>query len=381
MDSQIDFLESLHRFGKNKIDPTAMEDDEREIFRMEIYQGLGEMGLTGLLMPENLGGLEQNFSVYLKCLEKIAYFNVSYAVTLSVSTMVQSIINQAGSVDQKKKYLPPLISGEQIGAFGLTESQSGSDASALKTKATKVEGGYLLNGSKMFITSGGLAETYIVWARTEPLEQSRPGKGISAFILEKGFKGFSFGKKEKKMGWKVSPTTELIFHECFVPDKNVLGTIHEGFKLALSGLDKGRLAIGAISLGLSQRAFDEALQYSFGRKQFQQRIFDFQATQFLFSDLNMEIESSRCLIEKSAQFIDEGKINSRYCSLAKIKASDTAMRVTTDAVQIFGGVGYTAEYPVERLMRDAKALQIVEGTNQIQRSLVAKYLKQEFDPS
>jgi acyl-CoA dehydrogenase len=288
--------------------------------------------------------------------------------------MVQGILSQFGNEQQKKQYLPALATGQEIGAFGLTESSAGSDASSLRTTAKKVDGGYSLNGSKMFITSGSIAKTFIIMARTG----GEGAKGVSAFIVRSDFKGFSVGKKEKKMGWKVSPTTELIFENCFVPKENLLATEGMGFKIAMAALDRGRITIGSIAVGLSERALEESLKYSLERKQFKQEIFNFQGLQFMMADMATEIEASRLLVNESAKLFDEGKNNQKLACMAKLKATDTAMKVTTDGVQIFGGVGYTSEYPMERFMRDAKVLQIVEGSNQIQRLVIARNLQKEI---
>ncbi|HLT21863.1 MAG TPA: acyl-CoA dehydrogenase family protein, partial [Bacteriovoracaceae bacterium] len=219
------------------------------------------------------------------------------------------------------------------------------------------------------------ASTYIVMART-----GGPGaKGVSAFIVRDGMEGFSYGKAEKKMGWKTSPTRELVFENCFVPDENLLLEEGKGFNVAMGGLDRGRVAIGSIAVGCAQRALDEAVRYALGRQQFNQSIFDFQGLQFMLADMALEVEASRLLVQQAALSLDDGKPNSKLCSMAKLKATDTAMKVTTDAVQILGGVGYTSEYPVERFMRDAKVLQIVEGTNQIQKVVIARHLRKEYE--
>jgi len=325
-------------------------------------------------LPEQYGGAGLSYQNLCLILEEIAKSSVAYAVTVSVSTMVQSILDLYGNQDQKQKYLPALTAGDEIGAFCLSESHSGSDAAALKTTAKKVEGGYILNGSKMWITSGGIAKTYIVMART-----GVPGaKGISAFILRDGAEGFSYGKKETKMGWKVSPTRELVFDNCFVAEENLLSEEGMGFKIAMSALDRGRITIAAIGVGLAQRALDEAIKYSMERQQFNQPIFEFQGLQWMMADMATEVEASRLLVQRAADLFDAGTPDVKLASMAKMKATDTAMRVTTDAVQIHGGAGYTTEYPVERYMRDAKVLQIVEGTNQIQKIVIARQLKKEF---
>ncbi len=366
-------IEQIKKYCEDKIQPHIEHDDEEGIFKKEIYQGFGSLGLTGLTLPEKFGGADLDYQTFCPILAAIAGYSVSYSVTLSVSVMAQSIINEFGNEEQKQKYLPELTSGSEIAGFALSESHSGSDAAALKTTAKKVDGGYILNGSKMWITSGGIAKTYIVMARTG----EKGAKGISAFIVQDKTQGFSYGKKEKKMGWKVSPTRELLFENCFIPEENLLAQEGKGFNIALAALNRGRVTIGAVALGLADKALETAIKYSLERKQFNQSIFDFQGLQFMMADCATEIEASRYLVREAAKNFDEGKINRKLAAMAKLKATDTAMKVTTDAVQILGGVGYTSEYPTERYMRDAKVLQIVEGTNQIQKVIIGRELKRE----
>ncbi len=379
MSTNLEFLNSiapsLHKFGKEKVEPFNHEDDHNEFFRWELWRGFGELGVTGITTPESYGGAGLGLTELSQVLEVIAQYNVAYSVTISVSSMVQSIIKVFGNDDQRKKYLPALASGEEIGAFALTEAEAGSDAASLKTKATKKNDGYVLTGTKMFISSGGIAKTYIVFARTG----EAGAKGISAFIVRDGTAGFKIGKKEKKMGWKSSPTCELIFDNCFIPKENLLSTEGNGFKIAMSALDRGRVTVGAASLGLAQKALDEAVKYALYRKQFNQSIYEFQGIQFLVAELATEIEAARLLVQKAAGNFDKQTIDSKIASMAKMKATDVAMRVTTEAVQIMGGVGYTAEFPLERYMRDAKVTQIVEGTNQIQKIIIAKQIKKELE--
>ncbi|MES2527544.1 MAG: acyl-CoA dehydrogenase family protein [Bdellovibrionota bacterium] len=370
---QKELVTALGKFCRENIEPHMEHDDHEGKFRMEIFKGLGEYGVTGVTQPVEFGGAGLSFLDYCFVLEEIAKFSVPYAVTVSVSSMVQTIIKEFGNKKQQETYLPALTSGEEIGAFALSESHAGSDAASLKTTARKTEGGYLLNGTKMWITSGGIAKTYIVMARTG----GEGSKGVSAFIVRDGVKGFTFGKAEKKMGWKTSPTRELVFENCFVPDENLLLAEGKGFNVAMGGLDRGRVAIASIGVGCAQRALDESIKYSLTRQQFKQPIFDFQGLQFMLSDMATETEASRLLVHAAALSIDNNAPNSKLCSMAKLKATDTAMSVTTDAVQVLGGVGYTSEYPVERFMRDAKVLQIVEGTNQIQRVVIARHLRKE----
>lgn len=369
-----ELINTIKKFRLDKIEPHMEHDDAESKFRMEIFNELGQLGLTGVTLPEQYGGAGLEYQDFCAILEEIAKSSVPYAVTVSVSTMVQGMISRFGSDAQKEKYLPPLTSGEEIAAFCLSESHAGSDAGALKTTAKKTDGGYVLNGSKMWITSGGIAKTYVVMARTG----ADGGKGISAFILRDGDEGFSYGKKENKMGWKTSPTRELVFENCFVPEENMLGAEGQGFAIAKSALSAGRITIGSIGVGLAQRSLDEAIKYSLERKQFNQPIFDFQGLQWMMADMACEVEASRLLVNEAAARLDSGKEDGKLASMAKMKATDTAMKVTTDSVQIHGGVGYTTEYPVERFMRDAKVLQIVEGTNQVQKIVIARALKKEY---
>ncbi len=371
---QQELISQLKKFRRDKIDPTAEQDDHNEMFRMDIFNQMGDLGYAGITTSEEYGGVGLGYQDLCLALIELSKSSVSYAVTISVSSMVQAIISQYGNEDQKKKFLPSLASGQEIGAFALTESGAGSDAGALITTAKKNDDGYILNGSKIFITSGGIAKTYIVMARTG----GEGPRGISAFIVRDGDKGFSYGKKEQKMGWKVSPTRELIFENCFVPKENLLSSEGVGFKIAMSALDRGRITIGSIGVGVSEKALEESVKYSLERKQFKNELFNFQALQFMMSEMATEVEASRLLVNQAAILFDQGKNSQMLASMAKLKATDTAMKVTTDAVQIFGGVGYTAEYPVERLMRDAKVLQIVEGTNQIQKLVIARNLKEKY---
>ena len=374
-DFQKELCANLRKFCQNSIEPHMEHDDAEGKFRIDIFQGLGTYGVTGITLPEEYGGAGLTYLDSCYVLEEIAKVSVPYAVTVSVSSMVQSILNEYGNKKQKEKYLPALTSGQEIGAFALSESHAGSDAGSLKTTAKKVAGGYMLNGTKMWITSGGIAKTYIVMARTG----GEGAKGVSAFIIRDGTEGFSFGKAEKKMGWKTSPTRELVFQNCFVPSDDLLLEEGKGFTVAMGGLDRGRVSIAAIGVGCAQRALDEAVTYSLTREQFKQPIFDFQGLQFMLADMALEVMSSRLMVLSAAQSIDDKKTDGKLCSMAKLKATDAAMKVTTDAVQVLGGVGYTSEYPVERFMRDAKVLQIVEGTNQIQRVVIARHLKKEYE--
>lgn len=368
---QTELIEQVQKFRLDKIEPTAEHDDADEKFRMEIYQDIGNLGLAGIPISEEFGGTALGYTELSMVLEELAKSSVSYAVTLSVSTMVQGMIQHSGTKAQQEKFLPSLTSGKGIGAFCLSEAGSGSDAKAMKTSAKKIDGGFELSGQKMWITSAGIAETYIVMAKTGEKE-------VSSFIVPADSKGMSFGEKEKKMGWKVSPTREVIFDKVFIPQENLLGEQGDGFKVAMKALDGGRITIGSIAVGLAQRSLDEACQYALQREQFKQPIFDFQGIQFMLSDMATEVMAARLLVRESSRLYDAGTPSQILSSMAKLKATDVAMKVATDAVQVLGGNGYTTDYHVERYMRDAKVLQIVEGTNQIQRVVISRNLKKIY---
>lgn len=372
---QLELVQMVNRFCSEKIEPHMEHDDKEQTFRKEIFDEIGSLGLAGIPISSEFGGAEMKYEDLCFVLEEMAKFSVAYAVTLSVSSMVQGILEQFGTTEQKAKYLPTLTSGEGIGAFCLSESHAGSDAASLKTTAKKDGDSYILNGTKMWISSGGISETYIVMARTG----EKGAKGVSAFIVPKDSQGLSFGKKEDKMGWRVSPTREVIFENVKVPAENLIGNEGEGFNVAMAALNRGRITIGSIAVGLAQRALDEAVKYSLERKQFGKSLFEFQGLNWMMADMATEIEASRLLVQKAAYNFDNGISDVKLASMAKMKATDVAMKVTTDAVQIHGGVGYTKEYPVERYMRDAKVLQIVEGTNQIQKVVIARELSKTYN--
>jgi butyryl-CoA dehydrogenase len=374
-DFKDEIIKEVRKFRQSVIDPIIEEDDENEKFRMDIFTKLGELGFTGMTTDEQYEGAGLGYTDFCIFLEELSKSSVPYAVTVSVSSMVQSIIQKFGSEDQKQTYLPPMAKGEEIGAFALTESSSGSDATSLKTTAVVKGDCYILNGSKLWITSGGVAKTYLVMARTG----GTGAGGVSAFIVRDGDPGFEYGKAEKKMGWRTSPTRELLFKNCKIPKDRILGEEGKGINAAFSGLDAGRITIGAISVGLAQRALEESVKYSLSREQFGESIFNFQGLQFMMSEMEVETTCARLCVYEAARLLDAGTPNSKISSISKLKASDVAMKVSTDAVQVLGGVGYTKEYPTERLMRDAKVLQIVEGTNQIQKLVIARSMKSEYN--
>ncbi|CAN5159090.1 acyl-CoA dehydrogenase [soil metagenome] len=367
-EDQRDVVGAVREFVAERIAPAAAGFEEKKEFPRELFSQLGEMGLAGIPYEERFGGGAQSYLTYVTVLEEIATGFLSLAVTLSVHHLSAFGISQYGSDSLKEKYLPRLFSGEWLGAYALSEASSGSDAASLRTRAERLEGGYRLTGSKRFITHGGEAELYLVLARTG---EEGP-RGISAFAIEPDRPGFEFGKLEEKMGWNASPMRELIFEGCEVPVENLVGEEGQGFPIALAALDGGRLGIAACSVGLSQAAFDAAVKFAKERSQFGRPVIDFQGLQFMLAEMATQIEAARRLYREAARLRDEGGDFSIAASMAKLFASDVAMRVTTDAVQIHGGYGYMQEYPVERYMREAKALQIVEGTNQVQRMVIGR---------
>lgn len=355
---------------------TLKEDDEAERFRKDYMRDLGEAGLTGVSTPEEYGGLGLGYLEYSLVLEQIAMVSASYGVSVAVTGLPQVILATMGTEDQKAAWLPGLASGELLGAFCLSEPDSGSDAGSLRTTAVRDGDEYVLNGTKFWITHGGYADIYVVMART-----GGPGpKGVSAFLVPAGAEGLSFGKKEEKMGLRASPTVEVVLEGVRVPASSRILDEGEGFRVAMSALDSGRITIAAISIGLSQAALDVATDYATKRRQFGKAIIDFQGVGFMLADMAVKIEQARLLVHKSAWLRDHGRPYSHIAAMAKCAATDCAMSVTTDAVQVLGGYGYTREYPVERFMRDAKVMQIVEGTNQIQRLVISRHLRRQVDP-
>ena len=356
---------------------TLKEDDEAERFRKEYMQALGEAGLTGIPVPEELGGLGLGYVEYALVLEEIAKVSASYAVSVAVTGLPQVILATMGNPDQQAQWLEGLASGELLGAFCLSEPDSGSDAGSLRTTAVRDGDSYVLNGTKFWITHGGYADLYVVMART-----GGPGpKGVSAFLVPGDTPGLSFGKKEEKMGLRASPTVEVVLEDVRVPESARLIGEGEGFRVAMGALDSGRITIAAISVGLAQAALDVATDYATKRRQFGKAIIDFQGVGFMLADMAVRIEQARLLVHKAAWLRDHGRPYSHVAAMAKCAATDCAMAVTTDAVQVLGGYGYTREYPVERYMRDAKVMQIVEGTNQVQRLVIARSLKRRLSPT
>jgi alkylation response protein AidB-like acyl-CoA dehydrogenase len=357
-------------FANNEVAPTAAERDEEERFDRAMFDHMAELGLTGIPWPEEYGGIGSDYLAYCIAVEELSRVDALAGVVLSAHTSLAGWpVYTFGTEEQKQKYLRPMAEGTKIGAYGLTEAGSGSDAGGMKTTAREDGDHYVLNGSKIFITNGGIADTYIVFAVTDPTSKH---KGTTAFIVEKDFEGFSVGKKEKKLGIRSSPTTEIIFDNCRVPKENVLGELGQGFKIAMQTLDGGRNGIAAQAVGIAQGAMDAAVGYAKEREQFGKPIAANQGVSFKLADMATSIEASRLLTYQAA-WLESNKLPySKESAMAKLMAGDTAMKVTVEAVQVFGGYGYTKDYPVERFMRDAKITQIYEGTQEIQRLVISR---------
>ena len=359
----------VHEFGEKEVAPGSAERDKNEIFDRELYNTLGDMGLTGTCFPEEYGGAGGDVLSYILSVEELSRYDNGLGVTLSASVSLCAWpIYAYGTEEQKQKYLKPLAEGTKLGAFGLTEPNAGTDAASQQTVAVLDGDHYVLNGSKIFITNAGEAEIYVVFAMTD---KSKGVKGITAFILEKGMPGFTFGKKEEKMGIHSSQTMELIFQDVKVPVANRLGEEGKGFKVAMTTLDGGRIGVAAQALGIAQAALDHAVKYAKERVQFGKPIGANQGISFMLADMATQLEAARLLTYRAAYNKDKGLPYSKEAAMAKLFAGDAAMKITVDAVQVFGGYGFSREYPVERLMRDAKITQIYEGTNQVQRMVVS----------
>jgi alkylation response protein AidB-like acyl-CoA dehydrogenase len=367
--------EMVRDFAQNRVKPQAAEIDETEHFPEEIIAEMGELGLMGIPYPEKYGGAGMDYVAYAIAVEEIAKVCGSTALTLAAHISLGiGPIYLFGSEEQKLKYLPDLCSGKALGAFGLTESQAGSDAGATQSTAVKKGDYYLLNGTKIFCTNGSYAKCITASAVTD---KGKGSKGISCFILEKGWEGFELGKTERKLGVRGSNTVVLHFSDVKVPAENLLGHENEGFRQMLTTLDGGRISIAAMSLGLAEGAYDATLQYVTERKAFDKRIADFQATQFKLADMHVQIEAARHLIFEAARLKDAGLPFMREAAVAKLFASEMATRVTLQAIQLHGGYGYIRDYPVERMFRDNKICEIGEGTSEIQRLVIARTLLQE----
>lgn len=373
-DEQREIRDLVRRFAQAEIAPHAEQWDEEHHFPRDLFKPMAEMGLAGLLIPEDQGGMALPRLTGALIYEELAQADMSTAVWLSVHNMVGGLIARYGDDEQRARWLPGMAAGDALGAFSLSEAQAGSDVGGIRAMARRASGGYTLNGAKFWVTSAGVADVYAVMLRTSDV----PGAhGISAFIVERDTPGFSVGKLERKMGLRASPTGELLFEECHIPVGNRLGAEGEGHKIALSSLNGGRVNIGAIAVGVAQAALDVAARYASERSAFGQPIGALEGVQFMLADMAMKTQAARLLVYQAAWKMDHGEPEGetvQAAAMAKCFASDTAMAVTTDAVQVLGGAGYVRDWPVERYMRDAKVAQIFEGTNQVQRVVIARQL-------
>jgi butyryl-CoA dehydrogenase len=363
------------KIAEEKVIPVRAELDEKEEFPWEIMKVIGQSDLFGLAIPEEFGGFGKGSLELVIAIEELSKACLGVSTSYAANMLGTYPILLFGSQEQKKKYLPDIASGKRLVAFALTEANAGSDAGGVQTTARREGNSYVLNGTKQWITNAGEAEIYTVIAITD---KSKGARGASVFVVEKGTKGLSFGKKEKKMGIRASTTSEVILEDCIIPEENLIGKEGTGFIIAMKTLDNSRTGVGAQGVGVAQGAFEEALNFARERRQFGQAISSFQAIQHMFADMATHIEAARALVYAAAKLIDSGARNiSKETAMSKLFATDVAMKVTVDAVQIMGGSGYMSEYPVEKMMRDAKILQIFEGTNQIQRNVIAQALIKE----
>ena len=363
---------SVREFAESEIRPHLMEWDEAQHFPIELRPKLAELGLLGILFPEEYGGAGMGYVEYATIIEELG--RVCGSVALSVAahnSLCSNHIYMFGSEEQKQKYLIPLAQGESFGAWGLTESQAGSDASGTRTNGVRSNGGWKINGSKNFITHAIACETLVAVAVTD---KDKGNRGISAFIFEKSMEGFRSDKKENKVGMRASETASVVFEDCYVPDENRLGNEGEGFVQAMQILDGGRISIAALSVGIAQGAYEAAIRYAKERQQFGKPISEFQAIQFKLADMATQIECARLLTQQSAAMKDAGQTVTQKSAMAKLFASETAVRVSEESVQIHGGYGYTKDYPAEKYWRDSKLCTIGEGTSEIQRMVIAKQL-------
>jgi alkylation response protein AidB-like acyl-CoA dehydrogenase len=374
-EDQMMIKDLARQIAEEKVVPVREELDEKEEFPWEIMKILAQADLFGLFIQEEYGGLGKGCLELCITVEELSRACLGISTTYAANALGTYPILLFGSEEQKKKYLPDIAAGKRLVAFALTEANAGSDAAGIQTTAKLENNEYVLNGTKQWITNGGEAEIYTVIAMTD---KTKGARGASAFIVEKGTPGFQFGKKEKKMGIRASSTRELIFDNCRIPKENIIAKEGYGFIVAMKTLDNSRTGVGAQGVGVAQGAFEEALKFSKQRVQFNHPIISFQAVQHMLADMAIEIEAARALLYSVARYIDSGaKDISKDSAIAKVFATDVAMRITTNAVQVMGGSGYMREYPVEKMMRDAKILQIYEGTNQIQRNVIGQALIKE----
>jgi alkylation response protein AidB-like acyl-CoA dehydrogenase len=374
-EEQITIKNLVRQIAEEKIVPVRSELDEKEEFPWEIMKYLADTDMFRIFIPEEYEGLSGSSLDLCLVIEELSRACAGIALCYAATSLGTIALVKYGNEEQKQKYLPAIASGERLAAFSVTEESAGSDIGALKTTADKVEGGYLLNGTKQFVSNGGEAEIYTVIALTD---KTKGPRGASAILVEKDTPGFTFGRKEKKMGIRSSATRELVFEDCFVPQENLISKEGMGFIIALKVFDESRSGIGAQAVGIAQGALDAATEYAKQRIQFGHPIISFQAVQHLLADMAIQTEAARALTYAVARAVDSGaKQYAKESSMAKVFASDVAMKVTTDAVQVFGGFGYMHDYPVEKMMRDAKITQIYEGTNQVLRNTIAIELRKE----
>lgn len=370
---QHEMLRQMYReFAVNEVEPIAAQVDEEEMFPCDTVEKMARCGILGIPFSKEYGGESGDYLGYAMAVEELSRVCATTGVIVSAHTSLGAApIAEFGNKEQKEKFLIPMAKGEKLGAFGLTEPNAGTDAAGQQTTAVLDGDEYILNGSKIFITNAGYAQVYVVMAMTD---KSKGTRGISAFIVEEGTPGFTIGKKEKKLGIKGSATCELIFENCRIPKENLLGKEGQGFKIAMKTLDGGRIGIAAQALGIAQGALDKTVEYVKERKQFGRSLAKFQNTQFELADMKTKVEAARLLVYKAANRKDSGLSYSNEAAMAKLYAAEVAMEVTTKAVQLHGGYGYTREYPVERMMRDAKITEIYEGTSEVQKMVISSNL-------
>ncbi len=376
MNSELQQIRDLAReFADGELRPHAEEWDRESHFPREVIGKLGELGFLGMLIPEEWEGLGLDTLSYLVALEEIARGDASVAVAMSVHNSLPTQMILANGTDlQKERWLKPMARGEMLGAFSLSEPDSGSDAAAMQAQARKTDGGWVLNGAKAWVTNGGFGDVVVTMVRTDQPANRRGSRGIGAFIVPTDTKGYVVGKKEDKMGQRASETVGVAFEEMFIPDEQVLGDPSHGFIYAMQGLNGGRMGIAALAVGIAQSALEHSVAYAAERRQFGSPIKDFQGMQFKLANMATRVEAARGLLHRAAGVKEAGGKTTQIASMAKLFASEAAMYVTTEAVQVFGGYGYMKEYPVERLFRDAKVTEIYEGTSEIQRTVIAREL-------
>jgi alkylation response protein AidB-like acyl-CoA dehydrogenase len=371
-EEQLQMKMSVREFAEAEIAPHVLEWDETQHFPIELKPKLGELGLMGVLFPEEYGGAGMGYVEYATIIEELSRVDGSVGISVAAhNSLCANHVYQYGNEEQKQKYLKPLASGEHLGAWGLTEPGAGSDASGTRTTAVKSDNGWIINGTKNFITHAIHADTCVAFASNDRAKHS---KGITAFIFEKGMPGFSPAKKENKLGLRASETASVVFEDCFVPDENRLGEEGQGFANAMEILDGGRISIAALAVGIAQGAYESALRYSGERQQFGKPIREFQAIQFKLADMATQIDAARLLMYRAARMKDQGKRTTKESSMAKLFASEMSVHVCEEAIQIHGGYGYTKDYPAEKYWRDSKLCTIGEGTSEIQRLIIAREL-------